>query len=281
MSRRKRIPKHAPTCGLALAALLLGVGPGRTAAAHPHRRRDIERRVAPLFVGGDAAPTQRPPSPLERRFGRLFDQLPEGDPAPSPSCNVPPHPRLEPSPADLPRRLRRSEVPPQPATEVPSGPELSELSRAPRRTEIAPKPGSAPRSRAPASARAALAPVERRVVELLAAARSAAGLAPLRIDPIAVRVARAYSRAMCKQRFFAHHAPDGSQPWDRLRRGGARFRAAGENIAVGYDSAASVHRGWMKSPGHRRNRMSSRYGRVGVGMYRCGDTLYWTELFMD
>ena len=71
-----------------------------------------------------------------------------------------------------------------------------------------------------------------------------------------------------------------SQPWDRLKAAGARFRAAAENIAAGYRTAASVHHGWMTSPGHRKNRLNPIYRRAGVGIYNCGGTLYWTELFM-
>jgi uncharacterized protein YkwD len=87
---------------------------------------------------------------------------------------------------------------------------------------------------------------------------------------------------MCRQRYFDHAAPDGSRPWDRLRRGGVRFRSAAENIAVGYTDPAEVHDGWMHSPGHRRNRLRSRYKRAGVGLYLCnGRTAYWTEVFLD
>jgi uncharacterized protein YkwD len=125
-----------------------------------------------------------------------------------------------------------------------------------------------------------LSGVEARVVHLLNQERQVLGLTTLRVDPIAVKVARAHSRDMCKRRYFSHVSPEGSQPWHRLKRGGARFKAAAENIAVGYRTPEEVHHGWLKSPGHRANRLNGKYRRVGVGLYMCGDTPYWTELFM-
>ncbi|MCK5798595.1 MAG: hypothetical protein KAI47_15490 [Deltaproteobacteria bacterium] len=51
-------------------------------------------------------------------------------------------------------------------------------------------------------------------------------------------------------------------------------------MAMGYTTATKVHEGWMKSPGHRSNRMNPSYTRVGIGVYTCGATPYWTEVFM-
>lgn len=85
---------------------------------------------------------------------------------------------------------------------------------------------------------------------------------------------------MCRRSYFSHRDPEGGRPWTRLKRAGARFSAAAENIAKGYATALAAHQGWMQSPGHRQNRLDSRYRRVGVGVYRCGQTLYWTELFL-
>jgi uncharacterized protein YkwD len=123
--------------------------------------------------------------------------------------------------------------------------------------------------------------LERQVVRLLNQERRHRGLAPLTLDPVAAKVARAHSQDMCQRRYFSHESLGGSQPWDRLRRGGARFKEAAENIAVGYSSAQAVHQGWLSSPGHRANRLNPTYRRIGVGLYMCRGTMaYWTELFM-
>jgi len=121
---------------------------------------------------------------------------------------------------------------------------------------------------------------EARVLALLNTERTRLNMSPLRPDPTATATARAHSRDMCQRQFFDHVSPDGAHPWDRLRRSGAQFTAAAENIAVGYRSAEEVHRGWLDSPGHRANRLNPIYLRAGVGIYNCGGTIYWTELFM-
>ena len=108
--------------------------------------------------------------------------------------------------------------------------------------------------------------------------RRARGLAPR--DALMTRAARLHSQDMCDLGYFDHTGRDGSQPWDRMRRSGVRFEAAGENIAWGYASAQSVHDGWMTSPGHRAN-LLGQWGRVGVGLAPCGGDNYWTQVFAD
>lgn len=118
------------------------------------------------------------------------------------------------------------------------------------------------------------------VLALLNVERRRRGLGRLTLDPLASAVARAHSRDMCHRRYFSHTSPDGKHPWDRLRAAGVRFRRSGENIAVGHRSPEEVHRGWLDSPGHRRNRLNPAYTRAGVGSYSCDGTVYWTEVFM-
>jgi len=54
-------------------------------------------------------------------------------------------------------------------------------------------------------------------------------------------------------------------PFDRMRQGGARFRAAGENIALA-PTVEVAHNGLMNSPGHRENILNPAFGRVGIGV---------------
>lgn len=122
--------------------------------------------------------------------------------------------------------------------------------------------------------------LESAVLALLNAERARRGLGALTVDANAVQAARAHSRDMCQRGYFSHVSPESTQPWDRLRKAGARFTAAGENIAAGQESAASVHQSWMDSPSHRENRMNGRYTRAGVGVHDCGGRLFFTELFL-
>jgi len=121
---------------------------------------------------------------------------------------------------------------------------------------------------------------EGKVMRLLNAMRRRLGLRSLALDKAATRVARAHSQDMCRRRYFAHKNLDGKMPWDRLKSGGVKFRAAGENIAAGQATASEVHKDWNTSPGHRKNRLNKRYRRMGIGVYWCAGVPYWTEVFM-
>jgi len=123
--------------------------------------------------------------------------------------------------------------------------------------------------------------MEQQVFVLLNQERTSRGLAPLACDPAAVKAARDFSQRMCDQGFFSHYGPGGSTVSSRLKAAGAKFYAAGENIAKGYKTPQSVNSGWMNSSGHRKNMLSSYWDRVGIGYVLCkGYKAYWTEDFL-
>jgi hypothetical protein len=78
---------------------------------------------------------------------------------------------------------------------------------------------------------------------------------------------------MAQRDFFAHCDLDtGASPWDRMQAVGYSYNSAGENIAAGYSSPASVMAGWMSSSGHRANILSTSYRELGIGyFYQSGD----------
>lgn len=87
---------------------------------------------------------------------------------------------------------------------------------------------------------------------------------------------------MATYNYFSHTGRDGSQPWDRMKREGYNWRAAGENIAAGYTTTRSVVDGWLKSEGHCKNIMSANFKDVGVGYaYITSSTYkyYWVTDF--
>lgn len=123
--------------------------------------------------------------------------------------------------------------------------------------------------------------VEQEVMGLASEARASSGLGPLSCDAQMTLVARAHSQDMCDRGYFSHTALDGRSPFDRMREGGVRFGAAGENIAQGQRSASEVHAAWMGSSGHRMNILGGGYRRIGVGLSECGGRMYWTQVFAD
>lgn len=58
------------------------------------------------------------------------------------------------------------------------------------------------------------------------------------------------------------------------------MRLVGENVAYGYRSGkAVVNRGWMKSPGHRRNILTRQYRRMGIAARKAGGRWYVAQVF--
>jgi uncharacterized protein YkwD/uncharacterized membrane protein required for colicin V production len=106
---------------------------------------------------------------------------------------------------------------------------------------------------------------EAQMLVLLNRARTENGLEPVTLDPTIPEVARGYSTTMFQQGFFAHVDGEGHTPFDRMRAGGVRFGAAGENLALA-PTVAIAHEGLMNSPGHRANILNPRFRRVGIGV---------------
>ena len=86
----------------------------------------------------------------------------------------------------------------------------------------APPPGGgAPEAREAGARRAlALTRDERRLLDLIAAARSRRGLKPLRLRASLYRAAKAHSRGMIRADYFSHFSPAGYGPATRARRAG-------------------------------------------------------------
>ena len=78
----------------------------------------------------------------------------------------------------------------------------------------------------------------------------------------------AYAKAydMANNNYWAHFSPSGRSPWSFISAAGYRYRAAGENLAYGFDSASGVYSGWMNSPSHRANVLKARYRDVGIAV---------------
>lgn len=92
--------------------------------------------------------------------------------------------------------------------------------------------------------------------------------------------ARLHSQDMATKAFFSHTGSNGSTFVQRIQAAGYSFTAAGENIAAGQTTPASVVQGWMNSTGHCNNIMNPNYTQLGVGYYRGGPYgHYWTQDF--
>ena len=104
------------------------------------------------------------------------------------------------------------------------------------------------------------------VVAAMNEQRAKIGLRPLREDPRLDDAAADRMRDMEELSYWGHEAPDGRSPfmWLPLRR--YRYRFAGENLAVGFQTNELLIEGWMGSPGHRDNILSPDYEDCGVAV---------------
>lgn len=109
--------------------------------------------------------------------------------------------------------------------------------------------------------------------------RSSAGLSELTFNPLLNQAAQAHADTMVTTGQFSHVIND-LGPSDRVTATGYRWRAVGENIALGYSTPLAVMTGWMNSSGHRANILSTNYTELGVGIAKnSSGRTYWVQVF--
>ena len=116
----------------------------------------------------------------------------------------------------------------------------------------------------------------------------------LKWDDGLASIARAHSDDMTNRNYFSYDTPEGMDPTDRLHRAGLNCRKGyrygiAENIAMEtslgnmQQTATEAVRGWMNSPGHRRNLLSREYSTTGVGAsfgtWQGYKSVYLTQVF--
>ncbi|WAC04116.1 MAG: CAP domain-containing protein [Methanoregula sp.] len=151
--------------------------------------------------------------------------------------------------------------------------------------------------------------LERRVHELINQQRKGQGLSLLSFDQTLAGIARKHSEDMAKNNYFSHDNLRGLGPTERGNQVGyscyknyGSYYTTGiaENIfqnnlytSTTYYNGIPVHawssleeiaqstvNGWMTSPGHRRNILTSTYDREGIGVaISADDKVYITEDF--
>lgn len=104
------------------------------------------------------------------------------------------------------------------------------------------------------------------VIRLTNEKRQAAGLAPLSTNSTLSQAALAKGNDMLAKSYWAHVAPDGTQPWYFFTHFGYNYKFAGENLARDFSSAPTAVDAWMSSPSHRDNLLSNRYKEVGIAV---------------
>jgi uncharacterized protein YkwD len=134
--------------------------------------------------------------------------------------------------------------------------------------------------------------ISRRVLELTNQARSHArrcgaeafpAAPPLTLASAALeRAALEHSQDMANHGYLDHTGHDGSTPADRVTRTGYKWKTIGENLASGIMTPEDAVNGWVGSPHHCENLMSSRFTEMAVA-YAVNSSssggIYWTQMF--
>ena len=116
--------------------------------------------------------------------------------------------------------------------------------------------------------------------ELLAAvnaARTAAGVAPLRLSQaVSDGVSRPWSQTQANRGSIGHNPDFAGQISARAT---SQWTVVGENVGHGW-SVASLQQAFMGSPAHRANVLDPRFTYVGLGVVERGAELWVTENFL-
>lgn len=130
---------------------------------------------------------------------------------------------------------------------------------------------------------------EAKVIRLTNEVRMNRGLHPLTRNDQLSQAALTHALDMAENRFINHTGSDGSQVSHRVTRADYKnWIAVGENLALGQRTPEEAMRGWMNSPGHRKNLLQEKFREIGVA-YIEGDILapngtpwrggYWVQNF--
>lgn len=118
------------------------------------------------------------------------------------------------------------------------------------------------------------------VLAIVNSERSQEGLGSLSPDSDLNKLAQMKAEDMAKSGYFSHNSPTYGSAFDMMNEYGFSYRTAGENIAKGQKTAASVMQAWMNSPGHRANVLGGGYTKLGVGYaVDSKGTPYWVQMF--
>ncbi|MGE4485651.1 MAG: SafA/ExsA family spore coat assembly protein [Oscillospiraceae bacterium] len=120
---------------------------------------------------------------------------------------------------------------------------------------------------------------ETEVIRLVNEIRVDNKLKPLTENWELSRIARYKAQDMHDNGYFDHNSPVYGSPFTMIKNFGLTYRAAAENIAMGYRTPQTVVKGWMNSTtGHRENILNPSYTQIGVGY--CADGNYCSQMFI-
>src|SRR4030042_3866724 len=91
------------------------------------------------------------------------------------------------------------------------------------------------------------------VIRLTNEKRAQAGLSPLSFNSDLSSAAKAKGDDMITKDYWAHVAPDGTEPWYFFNQVGYKYRYAGENLAKDFSTSQSAVGAWLAAPSQKEN----------------------------
>ncbi len=92
------------------------------------------------------------------------------------------------------------------------------------------------------------------------------GLDSLKLNSLLSKAAENKAKHMFANNYWAHTAPDGTEPWDFIISSGYGYTYAGENLAVDFSDSDDVVNAWVKSPTHKDNLLNKNYTEIGFAV---------------
>lgn len=121
------------------------------------------------------------------------------------------------------------------------------------------------------------------IVDATNSERATESFDALAVNPVLQGAAQKKADDMASKGYFAHVAPDGTEPWAWFKRVGYAYVYAGENLAVNFADSKDVVDAWMRSPSHRANIMNGHYTEIGIGVaegeYQGRHTVFVVQFF--
>jgi len=96
--------------------------------------------------------------------------------------------------------------------------------------------------------------------------RAEYGLPALKFNNTLSTAAKKKAEHMFKNNYWAHVAPDGTEPWDFILGENYDYIYAGENLAKNFSTSADVVDAWYRSPSHKENLLNKNYTEMGFAI---------------
>lgn len=113
--------------------------------------------------------------------------------------------------------------------------------------------------------------------------RKGLGMEPLKENPQLDQAAYLKAKDILEKDYFSHWSPEGISPWYWFKISNYQYKAAGENLAIGFLDSEEVYQAWLNSPSHRANLLNPAYKEMGIailkGDFQGNETTVVVQLF--